>query len=153
MSNTSNLDQFNAQVKRTSERLRGDSTTPPEVQANESMGDQVTTVSGTDAGGTLASASPAAPSQSRRKGPGGKRGATEVRPDSQGNTTQAERGTTNAPPTTSSREPAASSGETHALRGGDTLDGLLPRKTQRQPQGQKEKSETQTFSGLEIGPP
>lgn len=74
MSNPGNIEQFNIQVKRTSDRLRGDSASPPDTQNTDNTIEE----GQPGAGGvdTQPAASPAAPSQGRKKGGGGKRSRT-----------------------------------------------------------------------------
>lgn len=84
MANPNNVEQFNAQVKRMSERLRGESATPTDTQTNENTLEDETNAIRTGTGGTAQAESPANHPQGRKKAPGGKK--TSAMPRTSGTT-------------------------------------------------------------------
>lgn len=84
MTNPNNVEQFNAQVKRMSERLRGDSASPADTQANEEVGEDGSNPQGAGGHSVGTTASTLHHPQVRKKGTGGRRGLTTSRQSAAG---------------------------------------------------------------------
>lgn len=75
MTNSNNVEQFNAQVKRMSDRLRGESASPADTQTNEGVVEEGPNTLGIAENNVGTAASSPAHQQVRKKGAGGRRGA------------------------------------------------------------------------------
>lgn len=86
MSNPSNVEQFNAQVKRMSERLRGESASPPDTQGADKAAGDGNDQQGTEVINTQSNASQVTTSQGKKKSAGGRKGATSSKSGGQSTT-------------------------------------------------------------------
>lgn len=105
MSIPSNVEQFNTQVKRVSDRLRGGSASP-DIHTGDQLGGDGSSHQGAGVSNTQSTAGPAVPSQARKQTTGGKKGGGSARPGGLGNGVQPEADQTTTPHEDVSGEPA-----------------------------------------------
>lgn len=127
MTTSNNVEQFNAQVKRMSERLRGESASPADTQTNEGAVEEGPNPLGSSENNVGTAASLTATQQVRRKGTSGRRGVGTSRLGMSGPTASEDANTTSTQDTQAGDETAEKDGEISPESGG------IPDPTARQP--------------------
>lgn len=144
MSNLNNVEQFNAQVKQMSDRLRGESASPADIQGSEGTLEDRTNPPEVS---TPAAASPLSHQPSRKKGTGGKRGAALPKQSGPVTTTPGE---TEANPTLLTAQADAPT----ARERGDQPDAIQPSvETDRDGDVPSQRETTQATAENEATPP